>query len=110
MALKRIRRAVIVVPVVLSVAALAACGGDDSSGGSGKSSGAASAGGTDFKGETLVVANFGGADDVAFRKVLAKPFEEKYNAKITFVQGLSFDILAKLKASARQADASTHGR
>ena len=99
MALMRIRRAVTVLPVVMVVAALAACGGGDSSGDSGKSSGAASGGGTDFKGETLVVANFGGADDVAFRKNLAEPFEKKYNAKITFVQGLSFDVLAKLKAS-----------
>ncbi len=47
----------------------------------------------------MVFADFGGADDVAFRKYVVEPFEKKYGGTVTLIQGLTFDILAKLNAS-----------
>ena len=74
--------------------AVGGCGSSSSN----SSGGGSGSGGKPFAGQTMVFADFGGADDVAFRKYVVEPFEKKYGGTVTVTQGLTFDILAKLNA------------
>jgi spermidine/putrescine-binding protein len=52
----------------------------------------------DFKGEELVVVNYGGTFGRFWTQFIIEPFEKRYNAKVSQVQSLTFDTLAKLRA------------
>ena len=52
----------------------------------------------DFKGEELVVVNYGGTFGRFWTQYIIEPFEKRYNAKVSQVQSLTFDTLAKLRA------------
>lgn len=85
------RRAVVATAAAaVSVLALAACGGGDTP--------AASAGG-DLKGKTLIVNTAGGSLGKFHDDYIIKPFEQKYGVKVRTVEGLSQDILAKVRAA-----------
>jgi len=51
-----------------------------------------------FGGEQLVVTIPGGKQEDDFTRLAFQPFEKLYNAKISIVEGSTFDILAKLRA------------
>ncbi len=51
-----------------------------------------------FNGEQLVVTIPGGKQEEDFTRLAFQPFEKLYNAKISIVEGSTFDILAKLRA------------
>jgi putative spermidine/putrescine transport system substrate-binding protein len=51
-----------------------------------------------FKGEELVVVNYGGTFGKFWTQYIIEPFEKRYNARVSQVQSLTFDTLAKLRA------------
>src|SRR5665647_188254 len=55
-------------------------------------------GATDSGGEQLTVSDFGGAWADNWKKFVVKPFEEKYNAKLSSVSALTGDVRAKVRA------------
>jgi len=52
----------------------------------------------DFQGEEVVVVNYGGTFGRFWTQFIIEPFEKRYNAKVSQVQSLTFDTLAKLRA------------
>jgi spermidine/putrescine-binding protein len=48
--------------------------------------------------KTLVVATWGGSWGESLRKHAAAPFEQKYNCKVEFSEGVSGDQVAKVRA------------
>ena len=53
----------------------------------------------DFGGQKLVVNTYGGSFGEAWRKQIIAPFEAKYNARVSLVESLTGDTVAKLMAS-----------
>ncbi len=51
-----------------------------------------------FNGEQLVITIPGGAQEDNLVRFVVQPFEKLYNARISIVEGSTFDILAKLRA------------
>jgi len=51
-----------------------------------------------FGGEQLVITIPGGEQEEDLTKYVVQPFEKLYNARISIVEGSTFDILAKLRA------------
>ena len=63
-----------------------------------------------FSGEQLVVTIPGGKQEDDFTRLAFQPFEKLYNAKISIVEGSTFDILAEAARAARAIRRSTCGR
>lgn len=53
----------------------------------------------DFGGARLVANTYGGSFGDAWKKFVAEPFEQKFNARVTLVESLTGDTVAKVRAS-----------
>jgi len=53
----------------------------------------------DFSGQRLVANAYGGSFGEAWKKFVVEPFEKKHNARVTIVESLTGDTVAKVRAS-----------
>lgn len=53
----------------------------------------------DFNGARLVANAYGGSFGEAWKKFVVEPFEQKFNARVTIVESLTGDTVAKVRAS-----------
>ena len=98
-----VRNIALCVATLGACSALAACGSSSSSSSTGSSSGPANAGSSEFKGQTLTMAAYGGASQDALATAYAAPFEQQTGA--TVVQDPTFDY-AKLDAMVKAGNVS----